>query len=61
LHALIVLLHQIVLRAKLRAEVENQFKQALFGGAMMLRNSLEVMILVFFQKAGKWRWFPVIK
>ena len=25
----------------------------------MLRNSLDVMILVFFQKVGKWRWFPV--
>ena len=30
-------------------------------GAIMLKNSLEVMILVFFQKAGKWRWFPVIR
>jgi hypothetical protein len=28
---------------------------------MTLRNSLEVIILVFFQNFGKWRWLPVTK
>jgi hypothetical protein len=30
-------------------------------GAMTLRNSLEVMILVFFQNFGKWRWLSVTR
>jgi hypothetical protein len=30
-------------------------------GASTLRNSLEVMILVFFQNFGKWRWLPVTR
>lgn len=30
-------------------------------GAITPRNSLELMILVLFQKLGKWRWLPVIK
>jgi hypothetical protein len=30
-------------------------------GATTLRNSLEVIILVFFQNLGKWRWLPVTK
>jgi hypothetical protein len=30
-------------------------------GATTLRNSLELIILVLFQKLGKWRWLPVIK
>jgi probable HAF family extracellular repeat protein len=30
-------------------------------GAMTLRNSVELMILVFFQNLGKWRWLPVTR
>jgi hypothetical protein len=48
-------------------EVSSQWKpkptstpaQRIRWGAITLRNSLELMILVFFQNLGKCRWFPV--
>lgn len=35
--------------------------QPMRWGATTLRNSREVMILVFFQNLGKWRWLPVTR
>jgi hypothetical protein len=35
--------------------------QPIRWGAITLRNSLELMILVFFQNLGKCRWFPVTR
>jgi hypothetical protein len=35
--------------------------QSMRWGAMRLRNSVELMILVFFQNFGKWRWLPVTR
>ena len=39
----------------------NTFHYAIKCGAVRLMNSRDVMILVFFQNAGKCFWFPVIR
>src|SRR5579864_5826393 len=41
-----------------RGASENNGFQLMMCGAMTLRNSLELMILVFFQNLRKWRWLP---